>query len=108
MRVTKYLRSDGENWVVARIRHSPHLMSGRLDDLLAKNGWIKWDRLRERFNKLKKRVAKSNPTKFPNWKEVKIPTRTAVLTELPAGIHKDVQLLDQHGQPFSASESTPS
>lgn len=102
MRVTKYARSDGQNWIVARIRHSPHLASAQLDTMMRMNGWVRWNLLRERFNELKQRIAQGAPTKFPNWKEVKIPMFSAKLDDLPAGIHKQVTLVGEDGKPIES------
>lgn len=86
MRVTRYVRSDGENWIAANIRCSAHVAYQRLDALMLANGWIRWNKLRDRFNSLKQRIARENPTKYPNWKEVKIPMVRAGLKDLPAAI----------------------
>lgn len=86
MRVTRYVRSDGENWMVVNIRCSAHVSQTRLDRLMLANGWVRWNVLRSKFNELKKKIAAANPTKYPNWKEVKIPMVRAGLKDLPAVI----------------------
>lgn len=83
MRVTKYVKSDGENWIVIRIRCSAHVSYYKLDRVMRANGWIHWSGVRDRMNVLKKKIAKSNPVKYPNWKEVKVPMIAGKRSDLP-------------------------
>lgn len=86
MRVTKYLKSDGESWLVCKIRCSAHVSYERLNKLMLDNGWVRWHLLRDKFTELKKKIARDNPIKYPNWKEVKIPMLSAGMKDLPAQI----------------------
>jgi hypothetical protein len=108
LRIKLYVRADGENWMVAKIRHSPMAASAKVDSIMYLNGWVPWTRLREKFNELKKRVAKGNPTKYPNWKQVEIPMRVAKLEELPPAVQPTIQLLDANGNPIVSSSNTTS
>lgn len=89
MRVTKYVKSDGESWLLCKIRCSAHVAYERLDALMLQNGWVRWNLLHAKFNELKKRIARDNPVRYPNWKEVEIPMRSAKLTDLPAQIMEE-------------------
>lgn len=89
MRLTKYLRSDGESWMLLKIRCSSHVSYERLNDLMHKNGWVRWSELSAQFIRLKKQIAKSDPVKYPNWKEVKIPMTAAKKSDLPAPLKEE-------------------
>jgi hypothetical protein len=97
MILCKYVKSDGENWIALRIRVAPTHSQARLDDVMRQNGWVRFSDLREKFNRLKQRVAKENPIKFPNWKEVKIPMKHGTKADLPMKIKeaKDVEVLPE-------------
>ena len=86
MRVTKYVKSDGENWIVCKLRCSAHVAYARLDSLMRQNGWIRWQEVKTRFDILRKKLAKANPIKYPNWREVQIPMRAAKLADIPKQI----------------------
>src|SRR5712664_1618680 len=97
MRVTKFVRSDGENWQMVRIRASAQCPLRLLYAAMEKNGWIRWSRFRTRLNILKKKVAAGNPTKYPNWKEVRIPMMAASLKDLPEQFNKHITLENLEG-----------
>jgi hypothetical protein len=42
MRVTKYVRSDGESWMLVKLRCSAHVSYHRFDNLMQANGWVHW------------------------------------------------------------------
>lgn len=100
MRVTKFVRSDGENWQMVRIRASAQCPLRLLYAAMEKNGWIRWSRFRTMLNILKKKVARSNPTKYPNWKEVKIPMASANINDLPAQFKQHITLEDAANEPL--------
>lgn len=89
MRVTKYVKSDGQNWIMIRVRCSVTVSYDKLDKMMIQNGWVRFDKLRENFNEIKKKLAAADPVKYPNWKAVKIPMRAGSKDDLPAGIHKE-------------------
>lgn len=111
MRLTKYCKSDGEGWMVIRIRCAKTVSYDRLNKLMAQNGWVRWSLLRDRFNELKKKCAKTDPIKFPNWKEVVIPMRAATRADMPSGIHRDKDteiLLENTNESIAANETSES
>lgn len=108
MRVTKYVKSDGENWMLLKIRCSAHVSYDRLNRLLRTDGWVPWRLVKHKFDALKKKLAATNPTKFPNWKQIEIPMRVAGMKDVPQQIrseneqkHEGIEILE------ATNESTP-
>jgi len=90
MRVTKYVRADGENWQMLKIRCSAHVSYDRLDKALLQAGWVHWSgKIKSYFDKMRKKVAASNPVKFPNWKQVQIEFGKPNLQSLPKAIQEE-------------------
>lgn len=99
MRLTKYVKSDGENWMMIKIRCSAHCSYDRLNKLMLDNGWVRWDDLKAKFDKIKKRLAATDPVKFPNWKQVVVPMIRGTKKDLPMLVQaendaKNVEVLE--------------
>lgn len=83
MRLTKYVKSDGESWMMVKIRCSVQAAYSRLDALMLQNGWVHFSDLKEKFNRLKQRIARQDPVKYPDWKRVVIPMHKGKIADLP-------------------------
>lgn len=89
MRVTKYVKSDGENWMMLKLRCSAQVSYDRLDKVMRANGWIHWSTVKDKFDALKKRLARQDSVKYPNWKAVVIPMVKAGIKDLPTEIRAE-------------------
>lgn len=86
MRVAKFVRSDGENWQLVRIRCSKTCSLDRLYQTMHANGWVRFNKFRNKIKIIKQKLAKQHPG--TNWKEMRIPMMAADFEQLPAEVQK--------------------
>lgn len=99
MRLTKYVKSDGESWIMIKIRGSAHVSYTRLNALMRENGWIPFRLVKNKFDMLRKKLALTDPIKYPNWKQIEIPMKKGTRADLPAQIRaendgKELEILE--------------